>query len=188
MFRQIHHTAVALSSGHFMDRAERHVRRREIAADEIGQRIDKVGVEPVHLRNGTPERRFPVRIDVDAELGEEPVEDLCVSELLDAPARHELADHRVASGRRCSHFLVIHICQRFHVTHVYQDRNEPFVDGVPANIIPRDGRDKIVRQCAGLSFVPVQNVLLRFKGHTVKLSAGQYACRYRFYIASLFRL
>ena len=66
--------------------------------------------------------------------------------LFKAPTFHKFADMRVFAGRGAEQLTVIHVRQRFDVTHIEQDRYEFWVNRMIFDVTPGDRIDKLRRQ------------------------------------------
>ena len=73
----------------------------------------------------------------------------------DAPAFHKFADVRVLAGRCAEQLAVIHIRQRLDVTHIEQDRDQLFIDGMIFDLFPGNITDKFGRQDTLLPLIPI---------------------------------
>src|SRR5256885_14829942 len=92
-----------------------------------------------------------------------------MSRLFDAPAFHKFADLGVLTRRRAEQLAMIHIGERLDIAHVKEDRDKLLFKRVSSDLMPRDGRDEFGRERTLLALVPLEDVSVRLKIHTVVL-------------------
>src|SRR5215510_11289768 len=99
MTSEIRQASISIHRRDLIDRAPDHVRAVKIFSKRSRSMVHQVTADQIQTRNLARRFYLPILSRREAGLFEKSIEKISMMQLFDAPAIHELSDHRIFSGR-----------------------------------------------------------------------------------------